>query len=270
LKHRNGDPCGRRIRALPPVYIEIVQLLEILLFDEWKNERPPPDEFGSWVSGTARRSTRRGEHAKRVVEAVKGQPKPPPAGLPISIANVFRAVWTVNRSAKRYRDAAESTYQKGVYPFATSKRRRKEQLYALKDRGIRWLAQRSVIVASCIHGRLCLWCGRGYSFHSTLVPPRFPMLAQDQAVFIEAKPKSVDDLRVRDAEDLLSRLPSDSLLTFDRLELPSLASRRTNQRVELNEPSGGTRLQHDDFDGDYSDDEFEDDVFEDGRNSEWW
>ena len=57
-----------------------------------------------------------------------------------------------------------------MYALATDAKERKELRYSLKDRGICAALQAGRIAAVELHAGLCLYCGEGYSFHSTLVP----------------------------------------------------------------------------------------------------
>jgi hypothetical protein len=121
--------------------------------------------------------------------------------------NVMRAVLTVNRAAKRRRDAAASSYEKGLHGFAGMHKIEKERCYRLKDIGIAWLASRGHLTAAYLNGHLVLWVGGDYSFHSTLLPrgAELPEMETEE-VRIEAKPASAREMRIVDAVALLDKL----------------------------------------------------------------
>ena len=56
--------------------------------------------------------------------------------IPPTTIDLLLAVFTVNKSAKRYRNRARSNFSKGQHGFAGHARTTKEHLYALKDKGI--------------------------------------------------------------------------------------------------------------------------------------
>jgi len=55
---------------------------------------------------------------------------------PAQQVDLLAAIFSVNRSAKRFRDAAQSCYDSDMRGLAGRHRQRKEQLYRIKDAGI--------------------------------------------------------------------------------------------------------------------------------------
>lgn len=157
------------------------------------------------------------------VQPIRKVTKTAAKGLPITVENILKATWTVNRTAKRYRDAAASCYGGGYFGFAASHRERKEAMYRLKDRGIAWLVSKKIIAPDSIHGGLCLWRGGGYSFHSSICPNEAPAQAADVGSFFnDAKPKGADEMKLIDAVDLLERCPDVQLSSVIHLETPKM------------------------------------------------
>lgn len=136
--------------------------------------------------------------------------------------NVLRACWTVNRTAKRYRDAASACYESGAYQFATSNRLRKERAYAAKDKAMLWLIERGELHAVGMIGTLSVWCSTRlngavpYTFHSTFQPNPMPTEVEDDSLFVEAKPKGAAEMRLLDA-----------MATIEALETPQITLARS-------------------------------------------
>ena len=73
------------------------------------------------------------------------------------------------------------------------------------------------------HGGLAVYRGDGYCFHSTLIPVGVAIAAEDcERIFVEAKPKSVKEPKLRDAAYTLELLPEPPSSTFQRLKAPRL------------------------------------------------
>jgi hypothetical protein len=128
--------------------------------------------------------------------------------------DLLAAIFTVNRAAKRQRDAAQAYYQNRMHGFAGASKRRKIQFYALKDRGIAAAHQAGRLTCLYRHGGLFLWQGESYSFHSTLKPiglevPELPLREGEDFLFVEAKPKGAKEPRLSDAQHTLLRLAPD-------------------------------------------------------------
>jgi hypothetical protein len=129
---------------------------------------------------------------------------------PVTPQNVLAAMFSVNRSAKRYRDAAQSCYQSGAHGFAKTHRKRKVKLYDLKERGLVHAYRADLVVAVGLHGSLTVYRGEGYCFHSPLRPENVMLERRsEEAVFVESKPRQSSEMRLRDAVATLEQLVSD-------------------------------------------------------------
>jgi hypothetical protein len=152
-----------------------------------------------------------------------------PVGLDKTPANILMAIWSVNRAAKRRRDAAESSYHSDLHGFAGAHKEAKARYYRLKDRGIAWLAHHGHLTAAYRHSQLVVWLGGGFSFHSTLAP-RDAALPETSAelVRMEAKPAGSREMRLVDAVALLEGLAS-VVTNYDQAQpawaMPRLAPR---------------------------------------------
>lgn len=146
---------------------------------------------------------------------------------PPKVIDLLAAIWTVTRTAKRYRDAASKSYKKGKHGMAGQCRRRKEQLYLLKDKGIAEAVHLGRISAVGIHGGFCVYRGEGYCFHSALKPIEFDPpegSVRDDTLTVEAKPKQKEP-RLYDAEHTLSTIKS-MQVGFERLDYPEYLRKR--------------------------------------------
>lgn len=125
---------------------------------------------------------------------------------------VLAAIFAVNRSAKRYRDAASNCYLRNAFTFATAAKEKKEENYRLKDKGIVYAFHQGWIQPETLHGEFVVYRGSGYCFHSLLTPNDWVGSDSDQtgkAVFIEAKPRTTKEMRLKDAIATLEQLPDD-------------------------------------------------------------
>jgi hypothetical protein len=164
--------------------------------------------------------------------------------------NILAAIFAVNRAAKRRRDAASTTYSAELHGFAGFHSAEKRALYELKDKGIAYLASEGALVCIGIHGRLALWKGGGYRFHSTLHPLPLPETIEGDLFLAEAKPRARKDPLIKDARLLLESL-GDTRSGLGRLDSVSYASAR-RPRVRFKA----------DFFEEYEDDFIEDDFIE--------
>lgn len=165
------------------------------------------------------------------VRPLQKRTKKPPVELPTTGENVLAACWTVNRTAKRYRDAASSCYGAGAYQFATANRRKKEAMYALKDRALAWLIANEIVSPIGLHGILTVWQGSGYTFHSLMGPTNAqPIPDTEESLFVEAKPKTTRELRLRDACHLIDGL--DAVELADDIVRRSFPTRERAWREE--------------------------------------
>ena len=128
---------------------------------------------------------------------------------PAVMVDLLLAIFTVNRTAKRYRDKAAGHYSDRQHGFEKDARERKEALYVLKDAGMVAAHRAGLIFATGTHGPLCYYEGHGYRFHSLLWPVgvELPVIGEGP-VEVEAKPKGSRECRLVDAEATLAGLPT--------------------------------------------------------------
>ena len=115
---------------------------------------------------------------------------------------ILRALWTINRRAKRCRDLASRNYNCDNHGFAGNYSREKTRLYHLKSRAMHYLLESGLL---SITGHHCfgnrLWAevckGAGYTFHRPCPPQHSDDSEQCQA--IEAKSKEATEARLVDA-----------------------------------------------------------------------
>ena len=153
---------------------------------------------------------------------------------PPNSIDLLAAIFAVNKSAKRYRDAASKCYGAGSHAFARAASRRKQELYDLKDRGIAEALRTDRLSLVGIHGGLALYRGAGYCFHSTLlrdVEP-IPEALNTENVFVEAKPREATEPRLKDAIKTLEDLP-DADEDCRRLSQPRHERIRTESRPQF-------------------------------------
>jgi hypothetical protein len=136
--------------------------------------------------------------------------------------DLLAAIFSVNRSAKRYRDAAQKCYALKKHGFARQGRETKEELYALKDRGIAEAFRLGRITPMLRKGGLIEYRGEGYCFHSTLLPVDIALAqsTDDTILYVDAKPRGSAEVRMLDAKHTLSALPPAGD-QFTRNELPT-------------------------------------------------
>ena len=137
---------------------------------------------------------------------------PPPQRAAVKAAtrvDLLAAIFAVNQAAGRAQE-------------------KKEELYALKDRGIARAYREGRLGYQGRHGGLAIYRGEGYCFHSTLepedaLPPETGRV--ETAVFVEAKPRGVKEARLIDARLTLEQIDASIMHEFEVLEAP----RRTKQ-----------------------------------------
>ncbi len=175
-----------------------------------------PAETREWKYGTYPLYRRDDLEPKRTVTL-----KPPVE------VDLLAAIFTVNRTAKRYRDKAGAHYGSRQYGFATNAREVKERMYELKDRGITHAYRQGLLRATGTHGPLTYYEGGGYRFHSLLRPVhlQLPVLGEE-TVQVEAKPKGKREVRLKDAEFTLDQLPALNVTGFERHSFPPRERRR--------------------------------------------
>jgi len=147
--------------------------------------------------------------------------------------DLLAAIFGVNRSAKRYRDAAQMNYRSGAHGFAGNCKERKQALYILEDRGIVEACRLGRLKAEGTHGVLTVYRGEGYCFHSLLRPlgPSLPALEFDAndagCLFVEQKLKSAREPRLKDSIATLEALSKEEQYgDFQRLSFPPRPSQR--------------------------------------------
>ena len=127
---------------------------------------------------------------------------------PTSI-DLLWAIFTVNRSAKRYRDAAKRLYNLDRHSLSRIARNKKKRLYVLKDAGIREAFRRGLLRPEAIHSGRAVYRGGGYYFHSSQVPlelkDKLPNEADAEVFFRESVQKSSAEAKLKDAEFTLSQ-----------------------------------------------------------------
>jgi hypothetical protein len=146
---------------------------------------------------------------------------PPAVRHEISCVSLCAAIYSVNQSAKRYRDGASNAYFHSAHGTAGMCREEKEELYRLKDRGIAEAIRRGWLIPDAMHGGLVVYRGGGYCFHSRLVAQGVELNADENSehFFREARPRESHAMRVMDAKATLGQLPEPE--GFDLLPAPS-------------------------------------------------
>lgn len=144
-----------------------------------------------------------------VVKVKRSRQVSPPAKI-----DLLLAIYTVNKAAKRRRDAAEHHYRRSRHGLAGLARRTKEELYALKDLGIVAAVQCGRINFVKFHGDWAYYQGEGYSFHSSLVPQGSgpaaapPQSSEEVVIRVAATPKGRGEARLMDARYTLQEIDS--------------------------------------------------------------
>jgi len=160
---------------------------------------------------------------------------------PPETVDLLVAIFAVNRSAKRYRDAAQALYQANQHGFAGDSRKKKETLYELKERGIAAAVRQGRLSYVGMNGRLALYRGDGYCFHSTIVPATSPNeQIGELLIFREACPRGATEARLKDAVSTLKNLPENAVDAFSRLSSPCRSeSRSVRQSARKSNPVQG-------------------------------
>lgn len=144
---------------------------------------------------------------------------------PPTSVDLLWAIFTVNRSAKRYRDAAKRLYNLDRHSLSRIARNKKECLYLLKEAGIREAFRRRLLRPEAIHGGLAVYRGGGFCFHSAQVPlelmDKLPKEADAEVFFRESVPRSSAEAKLKDAEFTLSQCDG-TTDGFVPLEVPRL------------------------------------------------
>ncbi len=165
-------------------------------------------------------------------------PKQQRQSIPPETVDLLAAVFTVNRAAKRYRDTSQSHYQGRRHGLSRVASERKRDLYSAKELGLAAAYKAGRITFCGTHGRLAVYRGEGYCFHSLLIPADVPEETQaltDKTLIIESKPKGVGEARLKDAVFTLKDLPQPE--GFRRSELPDFG-RRLEPPMSPNDDDG--------------------------------
>jgi hypothetical protein len=176
--------------------------------------------------------------AEMVESARRAHPKRQAKIVQPVTVDLLAAIFGVNRSAKRFRDAAQMNYQKGTHGFAGNCKERKEKLYKLKDRGIVAAYRAGRLKAEGAHGVLTVYRGEGYCFHSLLRPLGIVLNALEfdaneaGCLYLEQKPKSAREPRLKDSVATLQGIPETELSDFKRLAFPPRPSKRRMARED--------------------------------------
>lgn len=125
-----------------------------------------------------------------------------------SQVEVLRAVWTLTRHAKRYRDKAQDHYQNGNHKYAGWNRIEKEKAYQLKGQAIAHLIKEGELQVSGYHkfgdlyAEIC--SGSGFTFHRPCPVPADVNEVADLGESLEAKPKTSKELGIQLAKKIIT------------------------------------------------------------------
>lgn len=146
-------------------------------------------------------------------------------GKPPCKVDLLLAIFTINKSAKRFRDAASKHYDCSQHGFAGHARQQKRKLYALKEVGIAKAHRSGRLRFVGIQGSLAVYRGGGYCFHSTLLPEGHldSFSTETETVRIGSVPKGIGEARLKDAEFTLSEIKRD-FSGFEFLKSPEFAT----------------------------------------------
>jgi hypothetical protein len=203
-------------------------------------------------------TTKRGQYGQfNVFRLSDFEPIPNRTSVPAKKIDVLQATFTLNKSAKRYRDPASSNYDKKQYGFATCAKNKKEELYALKEQGISKAFSAGRLKFMGLHGGLGIYRGEGYCFHSTLLLRDLieVLTVQADRVFIESCPKGTSEARLKDAIYTLTDCAVDES-QFKRLKPPRHAKSKKDHHYNARTESGS--LNDSEFDDEY---EFDDEGY---------
>lgn len=160
-----------------------------------------------WVSGrVGNRQQKWAVYAEDQTKIRRRLKDRPAVALEMTSENILIAMFTVNRSAKRYRDAATSCYRSRVHGFAGTNSTKKKELYELKEAGIIHAFKEGWLQAVEQHGSMCVYRGFGFCFHSPLFPRGIEFADSGSEIFVESKPKETSEIRLKDAIATLEQL----------------------------------------------------------------
>ena len=177
--------------------------------------------------------------------------RPPIA--PAENIDILRAVWGINRYAKRCRDAASSCYTSNAHAFAGIWSRRKAEAYDLKSQALHYLVAEGRLAHAGYHqfdgGNYAeVLEGDGYRFHRPCEDPEG--IDVEEIDGIEAKPKHSKEPRLLDCRHTLELY----LLEKPPAEVYEWPAR---SRATGRQSSRWIDYDQDEFDDDDADDDYE-------------
>lgn len=122
--------------------------------------------------------------------------------------DVLLAIWTVSRTAKRYRDQKNRSYALGHHGRCAMSKEEEQHLYDLKENGIRYAYSVGRLRYEGIHAGLALYIGEGFSFHSRLMPQGETYIDDGERLQVASKAKTRKEAKLKDAKLTLESLPS--------------------------------------------------------------
>jgi hypothetical protein len=142
-------------------------------------------------------------------------------GAESKMVDLLPAIFGVNRTAKRFRGAAQVNYQKRKHGLAGVERVKKEHLYHLKDKGILAAVGAGRLTAVGTHGPLTIYRGEEYCFHSLLRPKgiQLPELGGGP-LYVEQNPHTAGEPRLKDAIFTLESLPAQDASGYEKNSFP--------------------------------------------------
>ena len=178
---------------------------------------------------------------------------------PPALVDLLCAIFTVNRSAKRYRDAASTQYGNAFHSLSRAASNKKKWLYFLKDAGIREACRRGLLRPEAIHSGLAVYRGGGFCFHSAQVPlelkDKLPKEADAEVFFRESVPRSSAEAKLKDAEFTLLKCDgtTDGFVPLEVPRIPTLPPHTSYLNRESVDVLDEEDDDLDDFDLGYSD-----------------
>jgi len=118
------------------------------------------------------------------------------------LVSLLAAVWTINRTAKRYRELASSQYRGRRHGLARHARGKKEMLYAYKGQALHYLVADGTLQHVGYHrfpgdNWAEVLTGGGFTFHRPCPTPK--QASAEARTMIEAKPREIGEPRLTDA-----------------------------------------------------------------------
>jgi hypothetical protein len=133
------------------------------------------------------------------------EPKRQVTEKPAESIDVLASVWTINRYAKRCRDAAQKAYTNGIHTGAcgaVSFSEKKIEMYRLKSQTLHYLVAEGKLAVVGYHRFGKNWAevltAEGYTFHRPCALPVGDVAAKELDD-VEAKPRGRKEPRLKDA-----------------------------------------------------------------------